>query len=167
MAITYPKCLKYLEDNGVDVSTFIVDVLAAPFELRDNGDGVVFIGDWSAVPAEPDEADLDDDATVAIWHANAIAVVKRTMARAEGIDGETKLSVQIRAELGERNRRDSYLAIRIIELQEAFDAMKASTGGVANLRAAIPASWSATAIKNRPDARQDLRDEIDSGDSDN
>ncbi len=64
------------------------------------------------------------------------------------------------------NKRDNYLVNRIAELQAAMDAMKASTGAVDNLRAAIPASWLATNTRTRADAIQDYKDDIDVGGAD-
>ena len=93
-------------------------------------------------------------------------LTNRRIATEDGIDGDRAISVQSRAELGERNTRDNYLITRIIELQDALLAIKASTGAADNIRAAIPASFSPSATKDRATARQDLKDEINSGGSD-
>ena len=64
------------------------------------------------------------------------------------------------------NKRDNYLVNRIAELQAALDAVKASTGAADNIRAAIPASWLATATRTRGEAVTDYKDNITAGGSD-
>jgi len=65
------------------------------------------------------------------------------------------------------NKRDNFLTTRIIELQDAMAAMKASAGTVQNLRDAIPATFLPTQTRPRNDAIQDYKDEISSGNADN
>lgn len=65
------------------------------------------------------------------------------------------------------NKRDNFLTQRIIELQDAMDAMKASTGAADNIRAAIPANFLPTNTRPRNDAIQDYKDDISSGNADN
>lgn len=76
------------------------------------------------------------------------------------------LGVRTRAEIEGRNKRDNYLVNRIIELQAALDAMKATSGNAQNIRDAIPASWMPTATRPRSDAIQDFRASINNGDVD-
>ena len=124
--------------------------------------------DPAPIPTEQEITDTLASAAYLTWrseHGGNPTLTAQRRAKDEGIDGGDPLSIAQRAELGERNSRDNYLATRIEELQVALGAMKSSNGGVANLRAAIPASWSPTATRLRADARQDLRDEIDSGQS--
>ena len=133
---------------------------------------------WNDALTEPTEQEIVDagnDLTVvggqtySQWqaeHGGDPTLTKRRRSKDEGIDGSTALSVAQRAELGERNKRDNYIINRLIELQDTLAAIKVSSGPADNIRAAIPASFSATATKARADARQDLRDEIDSGGSD-
>jgi len=82
-------------------------------------------------------------------------------------DGEGSGGMSARALIAVLNQRDNFLTNRIIELQQAMDAMKASTGAVQNLRDAIPANFLPTAPRPRNDAIQDYKDEVSSGNADN
>ena len=143
--------------------------------------GTAYINSWNDTiagmtqPTDQEIIDAGNDLTVvngqvfSVWFAENggdPVLTNRRVATEDGIDGDRAISVQSRAELGERNTRDNYLVTRIIELQDALLAIKASTGAADNIRAAIPASFSPSATKDRATARQDLKDEINSGGSD-
>jgi len=139
------------------------------FITRQKGNEVYL--DWFHLDPKPTEAEI---AAVEIsqayidWYAEHGGDSTLTLRRKsrEVVDGANELSVAQRAEMGERNKRDNYLVNRIIELQQALDAIKASSGPADNIRAAIPASWMATSTRARADARADLKAEINTGDSD-
>lgn len=76
------------------------------------------------------------------------------------------VGVELRAIIEVFNKRDNYLVNRIAELQQALDAVKASSGAAQNIRDAIPANWLATNTRPRPDAVQDYKDEINAGNVD-
>ena len=65
------------------------------------------------------------------------------------------------------NQRDNYLINRVLQLQQAMDDMKASTGAADSIRDAIPATFLPTVTRPRNDAIQAYKDEIDSGNADN
>jgi len=119
---------------------------------------------WRDVRAEPTQAQIDA-VTQAQVDNQELLDFREQAKLAPDILG-SHLGVQARALIEMFNRRDNFLTNRIIELQDAMDAMKASTGAVANLRAAIPGTFLATATRPRADAIQDYKDEIDSGDAD-
>ena len=161
--------------NTADVISFLLPA-ATDYEVR-SSNAVVSVA-WSDVLTEPTEQEIIDAGndltlvngqTFSQWKAENggdPTLTNRKRSKNEGIDGDTALSVAQRAEMGERNKRDNYIITRLIELQDTLASIKASSGPADNIRAAIPASFSATATKARADARQDLRDEIDSGGSD-
>ena len=156
-----PKILEYLgfqntvdfdvvkESNGItNLLWYPVDTEPTEQEIIDVGNSQAFL-DW--------KAEHGDDPTL----------TRRRKAREDNLDGTTPLSVSDRAEMAERNTRDNYLVTRIIELQDAMTAIKASVGQAAAIRDAIPSNFMATDTRDRAAARQSLRDEIDSGSSDN
>ena len=121
-----------------------------------------------------DQATLDtafaayvaDQANIDAATAEAKTVTQREQAeRAPDIVGANGMSARSIIEIF--NKRDNFLTNRIIQLQDAMDAMKASTGAVQNLRDAIPATFLPTNTRPRNDAIQDYKDEISSGDADN
>ncbi len=82
----------------------------------------------------------------------------------EELDGAGRPeNIRIRALIELFNKRDNYLINRIIELQDTLTAIKATSGGTANIRAAIPGSWSATATRTKAAAITDYRDDVEAG----
>lgn len=79
------------------------------------------------------------------------------------IDESTSIGVHQRAMIELLNKRDNYIINRITELQNALDAIKASTGPADNIRAALPVSWLATATRDKPTAVQAYKDDINAG----
>ena len=82
-------------------------------------------------------------------------------------DSEAQDGMSSRSIIEIFNKRDNFLTTRIIELQDAMDAMKASVGAADSIRNAIPANFLPTNTRPRNDAIQDYKDEISSGDADN
>lgn len=104
--------------------------------------------------AERDQVDADElTARIASHRANEVSIVDAT--QPEGM--------RVRALIEQFNKRDNYLISRIIELQDALDAMKASSGAVENIRTAIPSSWSATSTRTRADVVTSYKSDINSG----
>ena len=107
--------------------------------------------------AEKDAVDAAE-AAAALASRRALPVGETTDVTGEGI--------RIRALVELLNKRDNYIINRISELQTAFDDVKASTGAADNIRAAIPASWLATATRTKAQAMTDLTDDINAGNQD-
>ena len=135
----------------------------------------IFDPDTSELEVEAvDQATLDaafagyvaDQANIDAATAEAQRVRQRDQAEIAP-DGEGSGGMSARALIAVLNQRDNFLTNRIIELQQAMDAMKASTGAVQNLRDAIPANFLPTAPRPRNDAIQDYKDEVSSGNADN
>ncbi len=82
------------------------------------------------------------------------------------VDGVMPTGVTDRSLIQSHNKRDNYIVTRLLELQSAMDAMKASSGAADNLRAAIPSNWSATKTRALGDAVKDYKDDVTSGVSD-
>lgn len=97
--------------------------------------------------------------------ADAITVSDRSQASGAA-DDPGGVGMQNRSLIEVFNQRDNFVINRITELQQAMDAMKASTGAIGNLRDAIPASFLPTATRPKSDAVQAYKDEIDSGGAD-
>jgi len=141
---------------------------------------------WEQINVLVPEPDCDtDDGVITVWRdarpeptAAAIAAVTRTQiedqelltfrrrAKSTPDIEDSHAGVQTRALIDLLNKRDNFLVNRIMELQDAMVAMKASTGGIANLRTAIPGSFLATDTRSRADAIQDYKDNIDTGNAD-
>lgn len=69
---------------------------------------------------------------------------------------------KIRALIETLNKRDNYIILRLIELQNRVAAMCNSTGAVGNMRIdGLAVSISATSMRTRFDAMQAYRGEID------
>jgi hypothetical protein len=88
----------------------------------------------------------------AVDAAEALALENAILAELD-VEPETdvlanKLGPMIRALLQVHRRRDNYNTSRIEELQQDMQAIKASTGGTANIRAAIRASYLPTTTEN-------------------
>lgn len=102
--------------------------------------------------------------------AEEAALLLGTRATAvDAVDNESSIQMvgtSVRAIIELFNKRDNYLTTRIEELQDAMAAMKATSGGTSNLRNAIPSSFLATNTRSRPEAHQDYKDIINSGDVD-
>lgn len=133
--------------------------------------------DLTAVAGEPrkywiitgDVVSLASLAEQAIIDA-AIDTTRRNRDRAQAsgaADDPQAVGMQNRSIIEVFNQRDNFLVNRIIQLQDAMDAMKASTGAIGNLRDAIPATFLPTATRPKGDAVQAYKDEIDSGGADN
>lgn len=93
----------------------------------------------------------------------AQAVQDRRTAANTTPDEVTALGVEFRALVELVNKRDNYLTNRVLELQAAFDAIKASSGPADNIRNAIPASWLATATRDRPTAISAYKADVSAG----
>jgi hypothetical protein len=100
----------------------------------------------------------------------AAAIVTRDAARliaTENVDDtDGGVGHNNRALIEVFNQRDNYLINRILELQAALDAIKASSGPVDNIRNAVPATWLATNTRDKPTSVQAYKDEISSGGAD-
>ncbi len=129
------------------------------------GPTTVIPGTWRDARAEPTQAAID--AVTQTQVDDQELVTFRELAKLAPDRLGSHLGVQARALIDLLNKRDNFLTNRIIELQDALAAMKASTGAVGNLRDAIPASFMATNTRPRADAIQDYKDNIDTGDADN
>jgi len=107
-----------------------------------------------------------DQANIDAATAQTITVANRGLA--EGLpDATAQDGMSSRSIIEIFNKRDNFLTTRILELQAAMDAMKASVGAADAIRAAIPANFLPTTTRPRNDAIQDYKDEISSGDADN
>jgi len=78
-------------------------------------------------------------------------------------DSEQSEGMRVRALIQLLNKRDNYLVNRIIELQDALLAMKATSGGAQTIRDTIPVNFMASQVRSRADAVQDYRDDINAG----
>ncbi len=116
-------------------------------------------GDVVSEMSAAEKTVVDDAEAAAIINDN------RTVAIAVPDDSDS-VGVRVRELIEVFNKRDNYLVNRIVELHGAMAAMKASTGGVANLRAAVPSSFLATNTRSRADAVQDYKDDIAAGGAD-
>lgn len=111
-----------------------------------------------ATPAEQAVIDAAiDSATTTSNRDGAVAIA----------DDPQSVGMQNRSLIEVFNQRDNFLTNRIVQLQDAMDAMKASTGAADNIRDAIPATFLPTVTRPRADAIQDYKDEINSGGADN
>ena len=136
------------------------------------------IAEWNVTaagrsqPTEQEVLDAGNDLTVvngqtfSQWlaeHGGDATQTKRRQAR-EKIDDA--IDIKERALLLNANKRINWLTNRVLELQEDLQAIKASSGPVDNIRAAVRASYLATATRDLPGAIQDYKDDIDAGDAD-
>jgi hypothetical protein len=96
----------------------------------------------------------------------AIAVATNRAIPIADVDGNKVVSVKDRAMIELHNQRINYAINRVIELQEDLQAIKSSTGGTANIRAAIRPSYLTTATRPKSDAVQDYKDDINAGNQD-
>jgi hypothetical protein len=128
----------------------------------DTAEGV--ITEWRDGRAQPTQAAIDAVTQPQIDTQNTEDF--RTKAKAAADQTVDHAGMSARAIIEVLNKRDNYLVNRIIQLQTAMDDMKASTGAVGNLRAAIPANFMPTQTRPRADAIQDYKDEIDTGSAD-
>jgi hypothetical protein len=71
--------------------------------------------------------------------------------------------MRVRALIQLLNKRDNYLVNRIIELQNALIALQSSAGNAGSRLDSLPVSYSASATRQRSDAVQDYRDDINAG----
>jgi len=122
------------------------------------------ITEWRDGRAQPTQVAIDAVTQPAIDTQNTEDF--RTKAKNAADQTRDHAGMSARAIIETLNKRDNYLVNRIMELQTAMDDMKASTGGIANLRAVIPATFMPTDTRPRADAVQAYKDEIDSGDAD-
>jgi len=106
-----------------------------------------------------------DQANIDAATAQAITVTDRGLAE-DLPDSPIQDGMSARSIIEIFNKRDNFLTTRIIELQDAMDAMKASVGAADAIRDAIPANFLPTATRPRNDAIQDYKDEISSGNAD-
>jgi hypothetical protein len=86
----------------------------------------------------------------------AIAV----MVSIDGVGVKTRGLVQLISE------RDNYLTNRIIELQDALNAVKVTTGSAQNMRDAIPSTWSTTNTRSKAATIVAYVDDINAGNQD-
>ena len=107
-----------------------------------------------------------DQANIDAATAQEITVADRGLAE-DLPDSPLQDGMSSRAIIEIFNKRDNFLTTRIIELQDALDAMKASVGAADAIRDAIPAIFLPTQTRPRNDAIQDYKDDISSGNADN
>ncbi len=120
---------------------------------------------WNIVGDIVSEMSQGEKDAVNAAEAAALTASNRAGAIATTTESDD-LGIQLRELVELFNKRDNYLANRIIELQDALDAVKASSGPADNIRAAIPVSWLATTTRTRADAIQDYTDDINAGGAD-
>ncbi len=99
----------------------------------------------------------------------AVAAVRTQRHRTEAINATSEVSglgVETRALIELLNKRDNFLTNRLVEIQDALDAMKATGGGVQNVRDAIPGTWLATNTRTKDNAITDYTDDINAGNQD-
>lgn len=148
---------KISELSGGDPSLIMHDPATSELECPDVTQPALDAG-HAAYTA--DQANIDA--------ATAAAEQDKTRARAEILpDSEKSDGMSARSIIEIFNKRDNFLTTRILELQAAMDAMKASVGAADSIRNAIPANFLPTQTRPRNDAIQDYKDEISSGDADN
>lgn len=82
------------------------------------------------------------------------------------INAAAPLGVDVRALILNANKRINYAVNRLTEIQAALDAVKTTTGGGDNIRAAIPDSWLATNTRPLDQAITDYEADIDAGEAD-
>lgn len=100
---------------------------------------------------------------------DALATQRTADDRAAGsgaADDPGPVGMQNRSIIEVFNQRDNFVINRLIELQDAMAAMKASAGAADSIRNAIPASFSPTQTRPKGDAVQAYKDEINSGGAD-
>jgi hypothetical protein len=120
---------------------------------------------WARPLSDPvTEMSQSEKDAVDAAEAAAITTAARNGAKEPvAVSGEPD-GVRLRGLIELCNKRDNYLVNRIVELQQALDAIKATTGNnVGSVRDAIPASWLATSTRTRADAVADFRAGIDAG----
>jgi hypothetical protein len=124
---------------------------------------------WIIDPPGSDTVRLATPAEQAIIdQAIADATTQRDRTAGAGAaDDPGAVGMQNRSLIEVFNQRDNYLINRVLQLQQAMDDMKASTGAADSIRDAIPATFLPTVTRPRNDAIQAYKDEIDSGNADN
>ena len=122
---------------------------------------------WARPLTDP-VTEMDQPAKDAVDAAEVAATVAdaRDGAKSPIAESNTPEGIELRELIELFNKRDNYLINRLVELQDALDAMKASSGPADNIRSAIPAAWLATATRTRADAVSEYRSDIDSGNVD-
>lgn len=111
------------------------------------------------------EMDAGEKAAVDAAEAAATLASHRAASIAN-VDVNAPEGFDLRALIETFNKRDNWVINRLLELQAALDAVKASTGPADNIRAAIPATWLATATRSKPDTVQEYKDNITAGAAD-
>jgi len=109
------------------------------------------------------EMDAGEKATVDAAEAAAQAATAKTDALADPDLTLADVGFRLRSLIELFNKRDNYLANRILELQEDLQAIKASSGPADNIRAAIRPSYLATQTRARPAAVSEYKANITSG----
>ena len=122
--------------------------------------------DWDAGGAGPVEMTAPEKAAVDAVLDAALVALNRNESTAAVDTTAQATGWSHRALIAVFNQRDNYIINRLEEIQLALDAVKASTGPADNIRAAIPASWLATATRDRPAAIMAYKDEISGGGAD-
>lgn len=120
---------------------------------------------WKLTGDVLSEQDAAEKAATDAAEAAVLLAVNRADATAAP-DGDDGIGFRVRELIELFNKRDNYLVNRVAEIQDALDAVKASSGPADNIRAAIPASWLATATRTRDDAVTDYKDDIAAGGAD-
>jgi hypothetical protein len=128
-------------------------------------DGTVAPKYWKVVGADINEMTQPEKDAVDAADAAALTAGNRAGAVAV-VDAVDSLGVETRAMIELHNQRLNYCINRIEELQTALDAMKASSGPADNIRAAIPASWLATATRTKAEAITAYKADINAGNQD-
>ncbi len=107
----------------------------------------------------PEKAVVDALQATVVTNANrAGAVEKPVLVDVDGVSARGLIELL--------NKRDNFLVNRVIELQGALTAMKATSGGAQNTRDAIPGSWLATNTRTKAAAITDYTDDINAGKQD-
>lgn len=138
----------------------------------------IYDPDMSAVEGQPSKYWIITLDVVTLMTAPQMAAVdaaeesvatldRRNGAVVEPDESITFENVRIRGLIELLNKRDNYLANRVIELQNRVQAMLDSTGGVGNMRTdGLSVPISATNTRPYTDAVQDYKDDINTGNQD-
>jgi len=121
--------------------------------------------DWDAVGAGPEVQTAPEQAATDAAISAALSALNRGLAVDE-VDINAESGFHIRAAAEVFNKRDNYIINRLDEVQATLLAIKATTGGTANIRDAIPASFMATNTRTRAATVQDYKDIINAGEVD-
>lgn len=129
-----------------------------------DGPVTVVPGSWRDGRAEPTQATIDAVTQAQIDNQELLAFRERAKQAPDNV--ESHLGITARALIDLLNKRDNFLANRIIQLQDTLIALQASSGTPASRLNGLPTNYAPTATRPRADAVQDYKDNIDTGNAD-